>query len=236
MALLIAGLIIFVGSLIQGGIGFGVNMVAGPVLIMIDPSLVPVPVLITALFGASIGLFRDRAETEWRGVGWAVLGRIPGNIIGAGALVVLSQREFSIAVAVAILICVGLSVTSWSPRRTPGSLMLAGAASGAFGTATSVGGPPLALVYQNARGPRVRGTLSAVFVVGCVTSLATLGIAGRIQPSHLSSAAVLLPFLLAGFALAGPLRAYLDKGRTRSVILALATVSATALLLRSLFA
>ena len=54
------------------------------------------------------------------------------------------QRRFR-----AVLLCVALSVISWRPQPTPPSLVTAGVASGSFGTATSIGGPPLAVLYQH---------------------------------------------------------------------------------------
>ena len=52
-------------------------------------------------------------------------------------------------------------------RRT---LVGAGIASGIMGTATAIGGPPMAVVYQHEGGPRARGTLAAFFTVGAVIS------------------------------------------------------------------
>jgi len=40
-------------------------------------------------------------------------------------------------------------------------LLIAGGLSGFFGTLTSIGAPPLALVEQGEKGPTIRGTLSA---------------------------------------------------------------------------
>ena len=52
--------------------------------------------------------------------------------------------------------------------------MGAGALSGFMGTIVSIGGPPIALLYQNESGPSLRGTLSAFFVVG--VALAIIGL------------------------------------------------------------
>ena len=58
--------------------------------------------------------------------------------------------------------------------------MLAGATSGVLGTATSIGGPPMALVWQNSSGPKLRGTMSGFFLVGSVLSIAVLAITGGV--------------------------------------------------------
>jgi uncharacterized membrane protein YfcA len=112
--------------------------------------------------------------------------------------------------------------------------MLAGLASGAGGTAASVGGPPIAMLYQDAAGPRVRGTLSGYFVLGSVTSIIALAAAGQVTGGSLASTAILTPFLLVGFALSGPARQVLDNGWTQRAVLAVAAASAALLIGRVL--
>jgi hypothetical protein len=52
------------------------------------------------------------------------------------------------------------------------------AIAGVMGTATSIGGPPMALVWQGHQGSRLRGTMSAFFMIGSAVSLVSLGVAG----------------------------------------------------------
>ena len=47
-AILVAGLAVTVGSILQGSVGFGLGMVAAPVLAFLEPQLVPAPLLICA--------------------------------------------------------------------------------------------------------------------------------------------------------------------------------------------
>jgi hypothetical protein len=129
--------------------------------------------------------------------------------------------------------CVVLSLLSWRPRPRPRALVIAGIASGAGGTAASIGGPPIALLYQGESGPRVRGTIGGYFVLGSVTSIAALAAADQVTSESLVSAALLSPFLLCGFALSGPARRVLDNGRTRWAVLAVAAASAVVLIGRA---
>lgn len=57
--------------------------------------------------------------------------------------------------------------------------MSAGSITGVTETATGIGGPPLALVFQHHPGPVVRTTIAACFLVGQVVSLVMLMLAGR---------------------------------------------------------
>ncbi|SHG67569.1 sulfite exporter TauE/SafE family protein [Streptoalloteichus hindustanus] len=233
-ALAVAGAVALVGAVVQGVAGFGLNLLCAPLLVLVDPALVPVPVLLVATVQSGLGVAREHAMTDWRGVGWAVLGRGGGNVLGMLVVASLPLREFSLVVAGSVLVCVGLSVVSWRPTPTRNGLLLAGAASGAFGTTSAIGGPPMALIYQGERGPRVRATLSAYFLLGSITSLVTLGVAGRVEVAHLWAALSLLPFVVLGFVLSGPLRRFLDAGRVRPTVLVTSAVAAVLLAGRSL--
>lgn len=224
-----AGLVVALGALVQGAVGYGMALVASPLLALLEPALVPVPLLMLTSIHAVLAAVRDWRHADWTGIGWAMLGRLPGTGLGVLAVVALSQRVFSALIGLGVLACVLLSLLSWRPRPRPGSLLLAGLVSGAGGTAASIGGPPIALLYQEAAGPRVRGTISGYFVLGSVISLAALAAAGEVTGESVTSTAMLAPFLLAGFALSGPARRVLDNGWTRRAVLAVAAVSAVLL-------
>jgi len=93
---------------------------------------------------------------------------------------------------------------------------------------------PQNLAYQEAAGPRIRATLAAFFFAGTVLSLASLAAAGQMHRHAVVGGLELLPFMVAGFALSGPLRRYLDKGRIRATVLTLAAASAVVLVVRGL--
>jgi uncharacterized protein len=229
-----AGLVVAVSALVQGVAGYGMALVAAPLLALVDPLLVPVPLILLTSVHAVLAVVRDGRHADWPGIGWAMLGRLPGTGLGVLAVVALSQWVFSLLVGLGVLACVVLSSLTWRPRPRPGSLLLAGLASGVGGTAASIGGPPIALLYQDAAGPRVRGTIGGYFVLGSVTSIAALAAAGQVTGESLASTALLTPFLLVGFALSGPARRVIDNGWMRCAVLAVAAASAVLLLGRVL--
>jgi uncharacterized membrane protein YfcA len=228
--LITAGLIVALAALVQGTVGYGMALVAAPLLAMVEPAYLPVPLILLTSAHAVLAAVRDWQHADWTGIGWAMAGRLPGTGLGVLAVVVLSPRVFALLVGLGVLICVLLSLLSWRPRPRPGSLLLAGLVSGVGGTAASIGGPPLALLYQEAAGPRVRGTISGYFVLGSVISLAALAAAGQVTGESLARTAALSPFLLIGFALSGPARRVLDNGWTRRAVLSVAAASAALLL------
>lgn len=232
-ALLLAGMIVAVGATVQGAVGIGFALVAAPLLVLLDPSLVPVALLLLAVVHAALVVARDGRHADWRGVGWAMLGRLPGTALGVLAVVTLPQRALALAIGGCVLAFVLLSLLTWRPQPAPGSLLVAGVASGAGGTAAAIAGPPVALLYQGVAGPRVRGTLGCYFLLGSLTSVAALAVAGVVTTESLENAALLLPFLIIGFLLSGPARRILDQGWTRTAVLAVAAASAVLLVVRS---
>jgi uncharacterized membrane protein YfcA len=232
----LAGLAVALGALVQGSIGFGLALVAAPIVAIIDPRLVPVPMLLLATGHAMLMLRREYRHADWTGVGWALLGRLPGIVLGVLAVALLPPRWFAVVVAVTVLTCVVLSVVRWRPRPTVPALLVAGVVSGAGGTASSIGGPPVALLYQDAKGPRVRATLGAYFAAGSLLSLAGLLVGGQVSGDSLRAAALMVPFMIAGFALSGPARRLLDRGWTRPAVLGLASAGALALLAQAALA
>ncbi|MFC3896915.1 sulfite exporter TauE/SafE family protein [Lentzea rhizosphaerae] len=231
--LAVAGVVVAAGGLLQGLIGFGLALVAVPLLALLDPALVPVPVLVIASAHAMMSLAREFTHVDWRGVGWAMLGRLPGTIVGIWIVDSLDPKSFGVVVGAAVLVCVLLSLISWRPQPTPGSLVTAGVASGSFGTATSIGGPMVALLYQNQAGPQVRATLAAFFTLGSVTSIIGLTSTGNVTVHQLWSGVLLIPFLVAGFLLSGPLRKRFDAKGIRTPTLIVSGVSAVVLIVRS---
>jgi hypothetical protein len=57
--LLLAGVIVLIGSAVQGVLGYGLNLLSGPVLTLMDPALVPVPVLLVACCTAVMAGVRE---------------------------------------------------------------------------------------------------------------------------------------------------------------------------------
>ncbi|HVL85275.1 MAG TPA: sulfite exporter TauE/SafE family protein [Pseudonocardia sp.] len=233
MVVLLAGLVVAVGALVQGAVGFGMAIVAVPFLALLAPELVPVPQLMLGMAHAMLALYRERDDVDWSGVGWALLGRLPGAAVGAYAVAVLPTRPFLALVAVTVLVAAALSVVRWRPRPTPGALLVAGAVSGVGGTASAIAGPPVALLYQGCAGPRVRATMAAYFSAGAVLSLGALALAGEVGAGSVVAALWLAPFMVAGFLLSGPARAVLDRGWTRPAVVAISAAAALALLARA---
>jgi uncharacterized membrane protein YfcA len=177
---------------------------------------------------------RHRAALDLPGVGWATGGRLVGTAAGAGALVALPTRELTLAIGALVLLAVALSASGLRLRPTSRVLVGAGLLSGFMGTTATIGGPPLALAYQDSVGDRLRGSLAGNLFVGALISLVAIIAVGRFGGAELRAACVLLPGVLTGFFVSGPTRRIVDRGYTRPAVLAVSALGAAALIVREL--
>lgn len=224
--------VVAVGAAVQGSVGFGANLLAAPVLAVIEPEAVPVTLMLLVLPLAAAMARRESHGVDWPAVGWIMLGRLPGTVIGAVVVARVAGGTLSVLAGAAVLVAVLTSVVTPTVPITRGTTVAAGVASGAMGTATSVGGPPLALLYQHQEGPVLRATLAATFMLGTVLSLGGLTVAGAIAPWHLALAAALVPGTLAGIAVSGRLAHRLDGAWLRPAVLGFAALTALAAVVR----
>lgn len=234
VVLLVAGAAVMVGAAVQGSVGLGLGLLAAPVFALVDPTLVPGTILLTTSVLPMLTSLRERQDVDWRGLGFALLGRAPGTAVGVYIVATQPPSTTALVVAVVVLGAVALSVTTWEARPTPRALIAAGMISGVGGTATSIGGPPVALLYQRSGGPTLRATMGMYFLIGNVSSLLALAAAGQVVERDVTRAMLLLPFLLTGFLLSGPLRRHVDGSRLRVAVLVVSAGSAVLLLVRTL--
>jgi uncharacterized membrane protein YfcA len=223
-----------VGSLLQGAVGFGLSLIAAPLVTLIDPTLVPGPLLLATLALPLLTARRDRSWVDLRGVRWALVGRVPGAILGAAVLTSLSPRLLSLLVGLVVLAGVAMTASGTRLRPSGSTLLVAGILSGFMGTTAAIGGPPIALVYQDAEGPRLRGTLAGYFVVAAAISIAVLAAAGRFGRHDLIAGAALLPGVVLGYLGSHRVARWIDRGFTRHAVLLVSALAALALVVRAL--
>jgi uncharacterized protein len=226
-----------VGSSIQGTLGFGLGMMTSPLLAMVDPSFVPSALMISVLpltFGVA---WRDRSFIDRSGFKWALLGRFPGVFIGLVALAMMSGDALAYAVSASVAVAVIISVVT--SRRgqvvtlNGTTLSAAGFASGFMGTVTSIGGPPMALVYKDGDPRVMRATIAGFFSIGAVISVVGLIAAGQVGRHEIALTLVILPGVLAGLPISRRIGPYLPEHRMRPLILILCSTSAVVLFLHT---
>jgi uncharacterized membrane protein YfcA len=234
LTLVLALLIIFSGALIQSLIGFGLAVVASPLLYLVEPELVPVPVILMGFSIALLTLLRERSALEFSGLQYALLGRIPGGLLGAALLLAAPEPVLGLAIAAIVFLAVALSLARLSAPINRLTLFIAGTVSGIFGTIAAIGGPPMAILLAGKDPAKFRAALSAFFIFSSLIALSILAFAGLVTEAQLWWSATLLPAVLAGYWVAGKLLGRVDKQKTRVATLVLCSLSALLLTLKSL--
>lgn len=226
--------VMVVGATIQGSLGFGLNIMAAPTVTQFDDSLVPGALLVSALTMTLLVALRDRRDLSFGTAGWALLGRFPGVVLGAAAVASVGRWGLSLTMALVVLAAVALSASGMHIPLRRSTSIAGGAVSGFSGTATTVGGPPIALALQDLPGPVLRSTIATFLGFGVLMSLVMLSIFGEFDVDDFEASLALLPPVLIGFFLSFPLAPVLDRGYTRPAVLIISAISATVLLIRLL--
>lgn len=225
---------LLVGAAVQGLVGLGLGLIAAPVTTLLAPELMPTLLLWLAFFLPMVTLARDHHQIDWSGLGWSLTARIPGTVVGVLLVARFTPREMGVAVGIMVLGSVLLTARAVRLPINRATLVTAGVVSGVTGTATSIGGPPLALLYQHREPAQIRSTLAVFFLVGAAISLAGLGIGGQLEPGTFVLALVMVPLLVVGFAVSRGARMFLAPSHVRVGVLWVCGLSAAVVLVRSL--
>lgn len=222
-----------VGVCLQCSLGFGLGLLCAPSLALLDPALVPGPLLIVAVVLTSTLTVAGRRSLDLSELGWAMGGRVLGTFVGVAVLALLPTRGLEAFFGGTVLVAVLLSLLGLRPVVNRTALVGAGAMSGVMGTAVSTGAAPLAWLMQGRHGDRLRANLATFFFAGSVLSLAALAIAGRIGVAQLRSAALLLPGMVLGVVVSRWAVRVLDPRRTRYAVLAVSGLASVGLIVRA---
>lgn len=232
--LALALLTVFVASVVQTSSGIGFGMVAAPILFLIDPLLVPGPVLLLSILVSVLTALRERHAIDYRGFSIALAGRIPGTILAGFTISLVPVTTFGMIFGLLVLLAVALSVVAGKVSPTPKVLLPAGFVSGYMGTITSIGAPPMALAYQHGSPATIRSTMAVYFVVGAAFSIATLAWFDRFGWDEVVACLAFIPALLAGFWMSNHVVRRLQSDHVRQILLALCTVAAVVLIVKSI--
>jgi uncharacterized protein len=232
--LLVSALAVAAGGLVQSGAGLGLGIIAAPVVTLLDPALMPGAMLVAGALLPTLILAREARHTDWPGVSWALAGRLAGTAAGIWVVTVMPSRALGIVIGGVVLAVIAAAVLGNALPRNRWTLLAAGVVSGTTGTSTSIGGPPVALLYQHEHGPQVRATLSVFLCAGNSLAVAALAATGHLPIRDLGMGVIFLACAAGGLLAAGRFRRFLDAGRIRAAVLLTASASAAILIAHSL--
>lgn len=228
------GLSLAVGlsAFIQGSVGIGFALIMAPIFAFVAPSYLPVALLILMLPLNFLVFFREREATDWPGASWIMVGRFFGTFLGMWVLVALSLRQLEVAVGLFTVLAALIALIAPPFNPTKGSALGVGLFTGVTETATGIGGPPLALLYQHAAGPVLRSTVALCFLAGEVISLVILAISGAVHAAQITAAAYLIPATLVGTVLSRLSHARINGPALRMAVLIFSIASGVILVLK----
>lgn len=229
-----AGLVIALGSTLQASTGFGAGLIVVPLLALIHLEFIPGPVIFASLALSSIMTYAGREAIKRLHLHTVSIGLILGMLIGAGSLAWLAPHHLGVMFGLLILMAVLLTAFGVKLQFTTPNSLIAGAVSGFMGMTAAVGAPVLALLYQYEEGKTLRATLACLYLFSSGGMLVLLHVMGRFQWHEIRLGLCLIPGIIIGYALAARIAPHLDRGYSRYAVLVISTVSAIALIVKSM--
>ena len=217
----------------QGTIGLGFNIVAVSVMSLINPVLAPVPQLLLSLPQTAASVAREHTGVDRSGVAWILAGRLPGAVIGVWLLSIATDRLLDVLIGLLVLIAVVILATGVHVRRNRTIEFSAGVFAGISSYVSTIGGPPMALLYSRSEGATIRATLGLIFFIGTSITIIARIIAGDIARTDWILALALFPAAALGFSLSSWMKERAAPSQLRKAILIVSAAAAVALLIRA---
>ena len=230
--LMLMALSVLVAAFTQSATGMGFALIVVPVFGLLAPSLLPGGLLLMMLPLNAYIAWRERKAIDFGGVKWITAGRAAGTFGGLWVLVAipLTYLNWMIGVSTIVAALVTMAAPAFAPGRR--AFIASGLFTGVTETATGIGGPPLAMVFQHSPVSTLRASVALSFLIGEVISLGVLAASGRMPLSPLMQLLWLMPALAAGVAASNAIHQRINARALRVSVLVFAIVSGAFILLR----
>lgn len=231
--LLLAVLVIVLGSIIQGVSGVGGGFIMVPLLALIDMSLLPGAFIFGTLSLSTLMAWRERAHIDMANTAPILLAVIPGALLGALLVAQVSSDRLGLVFGSMILVAIAISLTGIHLPLNRLTAAFAGLTAGAMGASSGIGAPVIAILYQRESGPRVRSTLAYIYTGASLLILVALAAFGKFTFRDAQAGLLLVPGFVLGYICSRPLALRFDHGATRYIVLGVSAVAAIALVINS---
>ena len=138
---IVALLAVVAGSALQSMSGFGLAVIASPILVIINPNFLPAPILALGCILSLLNCIRYRQQLHFSNIKLALLARIPGSILGILLLALLPPIFFAIGFSLLIMLSVLLTYRRIDIHHCERNLVIAGFFFRAHGHDNLSGGP-----------------------------------------------------------------------------------------------
>ncbi len=202
-AFLVAAVAVFAAGMVQGCTGFGLALVASPLLMLVFPaaSVVPTVILMSTL-NTLLVAWESRRHLLPRVLVLLVAGSCLGLPIGTYLLRTVPGEYLKVVVG---CVAVAFALSSLRGFKHPVKkekwlLTPIGVLCGILGASTSMGGPPLALFLANQDYPKEKFRCTLIFYFLCTNCIAVAIFiySGVLTPTIFRESLLLFPIMLAG--------------------------------------
>jgi len=228
----IGSFVVVLGALLQSLSGFGMGILAAPILVLIDPSYLPGPVIALGFVLSLLNTFRYRHQCDLKPIASALTARTIGSVLAVLLLPYLAIDLISIIFALLMISFIGLSYCKVSVDYSTKNLTIGGFISGLFGTITSIGGPPIAIVFQHSPMATVRAQLSLFFLIATAISLIILVCFGQFSWHQLTITLSMLPAVIIGFIISILVDKHFKSGFLKPVINTISLIASVLIIIR----
>ena len=195
-------LCVFAAAFLQSATGFGLVMIASPLLMYFYDSKLVIPIIaMFACCGNVTQSFLLRRHTRFALVSWLTLGALVGQPIGLQIYQIVPSIWLKLIVSIVILISLAL-MQAFHVRAEirPRNSFITGLIAGTSATTTGMSGPPLILYFSHAQltPTEIRATACTFFAVSNVLALTAFWLGGVALAEPMREAFYMLPALALG--------------------------------------
>lgn len=223
-----------VGATVQASVGIGIGLVAGPVLLAVDPAFLPGPMILATSVLTARHLLVDGAHADRGTVTRAYVGAPIGLAIGLAVVAVADESTMRIVIGSAIVVAAGVLLLGLRVARTARTDVVGGGAYSLSLIAAGIPGPAAAVAFNDLGPAAYRGTMGFLGTPISFVSLALLVAAGEFGTNELELTAWMLPGVLVGLLAGRHVRPHLDHTWFRPALLWLALLGGAAVVVRQI--
>jgi len=224
---------VFLGSVLQGSLGFGLALVAAPILMFLNPEWVPGALFVSGWPFVALMTWRERKHLSLESELPPWVGLLVGLVIGLLVLHVVEASRLALIVAGVILLAVGLSASGLRVALNSWSRLFGGVLAGFMGATASIPGPALALLHQEASPIQMRAVLAPYFFLGNTVALAGVWATGQLSSETVRMGLLLIPASLFGLIISNYTARWIKPGLLRPAVYLFSSGAALSLIARS---
>ena len=231
LEVLVVVLAVVAGAVAPASSGFGITLIAAPVLVAVEPAFLPLPMMIGGMTVGLRHLVRERSGIEWSYLSRCLVGMPIGVALGHLATGTLSESGLKVAVGALIVLAVVLVAVGWAPQRGRWTAPVCGLLV-AFGTrVAALPGPPFVILHHDRPPSMIRPNLSALNLVNLVVIVTIMATAGQVTAADLGRGALVAGSAAIGLVVAPPVRRWVDRRWFRPLVLSLAGLGGLAVVM-----